>query len=111
MKSNVVFACVAACSMGALALLAAADPAPGMYGPPTKVVISDSSITSSIQARFESDRVGGLSRVRVETEDHGVVTLEGHTETQDAADRAIAIAKATDGVREVRSDIEVEEDN
>lgn len=111
MKTSVVLTCLVAGSLGALTLPAAADPTADTYGPTTKVVISDSAITSSIKKSFEDDRVGGLGRVRVETEDHGVVTLEGHTETQDAAERAIAIAKATPGVREVRSEIEIESDD
>jgi osmotically-inducible protein OsmY len=36
-----------------------------------------------------------------------VVTLKGHPRTQDAADRAIWIAKDTDGVREVESGIAI----
>jgi osmotically-inducible protein OsmY len=106
-----LLSCVAACSLGALSGTAAADPPPGMYGPATRVVIEDSAITSSIKAQFENDRVGGLGHVRVDTDDHGVVELNGEVETQNAADRAIAIAKATAGVREVRSDIEVDKDD
>jgi hyperosmotically inducible periplasmic protein len=111
MKTRILLSCVAACSLGALAVTATADPAPGMYGPATKVVITDSAITSSIKAQYEGDHGDGLQHVRVDTDDHGVVKLDGEVRSQAAADRAIAIAKATEGVREVRSDIEVEKDD
>ena len=111
MKTRILLSCVAACSLGALAVTAAADPAPGMDGPAATVVVTDSSITSSIKAQYEADHGGGLGHVRVDTDDHGVVKLNGEVNSQAAADRAIAIAKATDGVREVRSDIEVDTDD
>jgi hyperosmotically inducible protein len=112
MKTRFVLSCAVAVSLvGLVPLSVTADPAPGMSGPATKVVIEDSAITSSIKAQYQSDRIGGLGDVRVDTDDHGVVTLDGEVRTQDAADRAIAIAKATDGVREVRSDLEIDKDD
>ena len=109
MKTSVVFSCLVACSLGALALPATADPTTDTYGSRTKVVMTDPAITSSIKAAFKTDRVGGLGHVRVETEHVGVVTLEGEVETKDAANRAIAIAMATPGVREVRNELEIDE--
>lgn len=111
MTTRILLSCVVACSLGALTATATADPAPGMYGPATKVVITDSAITSSIKAQYESAHGDSLAHVRVDTDDHGVVKLGGEVRSQAAADRAIAIAKATDGVREVRSDIEVDKDD
>lgn len=111
MTTRILLSCIAACSLGALAATAAADPAPGTYGPAAKVVITDSAITSSIKAQYEADDDGGLGHIRVDTDDHGVVKLNGEVRSQSAEDRAIAIARATDGVREVRSDIEVDRDD
>lgn len=112
MKTRLVLSCAVVFSLaGLVPLSVTADPAPGMSGPATKVVIEDSAITSSIKARLDADHAGGFGSIRVDTEDHGVVTLEGEARTQDAANRAIAIAKSTDGVREVRSEIEIEKDD
>jgi len=112
MKTNVVISCVVACSLGALASLnAMSDPASGMNPGETKVVIQDSAINSSVKAQLKADRAGDFGDVRVDADDHGIVTLEGHVRTQDAADRAISIAKHTDGVREVRSGIKIEKDD
>ena len=77
----------------------------------TKVVIQDSAITSSVKAQLKADHGGAFSDVRVDADDHGVVKLEGHVRTQEAADRAISIAKHTDGVREVRSGIKIEKND
>ena len=112
MKTNVVLSCVVACSLGALApFTAMSDPASGMMPGETKVVIQDSAITSSVKAQLKADRAGDFADVRVDSDDSGVVKLEGHVRTQDAADRAISIAKHTDGVREVRSGIKIEKDD
>jgi len=112
MKTNVVLSCVVACSLGALVPFSAmSDPASGMNPGETKVVIQDSAITSSVKAQLKADRAGGFGDVRVDADDNGVVKLEGHVRTQEAADRAISIAKHTDGVREVRSGIKIEKDD
>lgn len=112
MKSRIVSSCVVVCSLFALApLTVTAGPDSAMDRPEPAVVVKDSAITSSIKARIESEHVRGLGHVRIDTDDHGVVTLKGHVRTQDAADRAIAIAKATDGVREVRNDLEIKIDD
>jgi hyperosmotically inducible periplasmic protein len=101
-----------ACSLAALAPFAAlATPASDMDSTQPTVVIKDSSITSSIKAQLASDPYKGLSHIDVDTDDHGVVTLEGKVPSQDAADRAISIARATEGVRKVKSKLKVKIDH
>ena len=75
------------------------------------VVIKDSSIKSSIKAQFASDTYKGLSHIDVDVDHHGVVSLEGKVPSQEAADRAISIARATEGVREVKSELKVKVDD
>jgi hyperosmotically inducible periplasmic protein len=112
MKTNVVLSCVVACALaGLVPVSAAADPATEMSGAEAKVVIKDSAITSSIKARLATDQVGGFKHIRVDTDDRGIVTLKGHARTQEAADRAISITRNTEGVREVRSAIEIKIDD
>src|SRR3977135_119335 len=69
------------------------------------VVIKDSSIKSSIKAKFASDPYNdfALSHIDVDVDHHGVVALEGKVPSQEAADRAVSIARATEGVREVKN--------
>jgi len=66
---------------------------------------------SSIRAQLAADTYKGLKHVDVDTDDHGVVTLKGRVPSQDAADRAISIARATDGVRTVKSGLKIKIDD
>jgi hyperosmotically inducible periplasmic protein len=99
-----------ACSLAALAPFAALA-ATDMDSTQPTIVIKDSSITSSIKAQLASDPYKGLSHIDVDTDHHGVVTLEGKVPSQDAADRAISIARATEGVRTVKSKLKVKIDH
>jgi len=110
MKKTLTLTTAVACTLGALASFAAlAAPDADSKQPP--VVVADSSITSSIKAQLASDSIKGLSHFDVDTDDHGVVTLKGKVPSQDAADRAIGIARATQGVRTVKSAMKIEIDD
>jgi hyperosmotically inducible protein len=113
MKLNILLSCAVACAVAGLAPLSAsaADPEVLMAGTEAKLVVTDSAITSSVKARLATDQVGGFKHIRVDTDDHGVVTLKGHARTQATADRAISLTKETEGVREVRSAIEIKIDD
>jgi hyperosmotically inducible periplasmic protein len=112
MKKTPTVTAAVACSLAALApFLAFANSAPDTEGTQPTVVIKDSSITSSIKAQLASDPSKGLSHIDVDTDDHGVVTLKGKVPTQYAADRAISIARATEGVRTVKSALKVKTDD
>jgi len=112
MKKTPTLTAAVACSLAALAPFAAlATAAPDMDSAQPTLVIKDSSITSSIKAQLASDSFKGLSRIDVDTDHHGVVTLKGKVPTQDAADRAISIARATQGVRTVKSALKVKVDD
>lgn len=112
MKKTPTLTAAVACSLAALApFVARATPAPDMESAQPTVVIKDSSITSSIKAQLASDPSKGLSHIDVDTDDHGVVTLKGKVPTQDAADRAISIARATEGVRTVKSALKIKIDD
>lgn len=112
MKKTPTLTAAVACSLAALAPFAvlAASPSDMDSAQPT-VMIKDSSITSSIKAQLASDAFKGLSHIDVDTDDQGVVTLKGKVPTQDAADRAISIARATDGVRTVKSALKIKIDD
>ena len=110
MKKTLTLTTAVACTLGALAPFAALA-APDTDVTKTTIAISDSSITSSIKAQLASDPVKGLAHVGVDTDDHGVVTLKGKVPSQDAADRAIGIARATQGVRTVKSAMKIEIDD
>lgn len=107
-KTHVLIAAVA-CSFSALAplaVLASAD-TDAVNAQPA-VEVKDSSIKSSIQAQFADTSNGhALSNIDVDVNHHGVVSLEGKVSSQEAADRAVSIARATDGVREVKNQLKI----
>ena len=110
MKKTFMLTIAAACSFAAFAPFAALA-ASDTDSTQATLVVKDSSIKSSIEAQLASDSFKGLSHIDVDTDDHGVVTLKGRVPSQDAADRAIAIARATTGVREVKSALKVKIDD
>ena len=61
---------------------------------------TDPGITTAVKAKFAADDVVKAYRIDVDTKDH-VVTLNGAVDTPAARTRAIELARATDGVRDV----------
>ena len=111
MKKALTLTTALALSLGALVQFAAlAAVSADMDDQQPRVVIKDSSITSSIKAQLAADSYKGLSHIDVDTDDHGVVSLKGKVPSQDAADRAISIARATEGVRTVKSALKIRKD-
>ena len=68
--------------------------------------ISDGWVTSKIYADYIDEDVLEGSDIDVDTKG-GVTTLKGTVTTQAGATRAVAIAKATDGVKSVRNNLKV----
>jgi hyperosmotically inducible protein len=68
--------------------------------------IKDSWITMKIHSQFIPEDALEDSDIDVDT-DNGVVTLTGSVLTQAAKTRAVAIAKATDGVRSVNDQLRI----
>lgn len=67
--------------------------------------ISDSSITTAIKTKYMADDLIKSLDIHVETKE-GKVTLntsKGKAVTQDVKERAISIAKSTNGVKEVNA--------
>ena len=74
-------------------------------GPTT--LVKDSAITVAVKSKLAAEHVGSLTNIHVDTDNNGVVWLKGNVETQAQADQAIAIAKGTDNVKSVHSDLTV----
>ena len=69
---------------------------------------TDAGITTDVETRIAADADVSASQVEVDTR-NGVVTLTGVVETQAAKDQALAIARDTDGVRDVIDQVRVGE--
>jgi hyperosmotically inducible periplasmic protein len=68
--------------------------------------ITDAAITSAVKAKFLADTsVKGL-RIDVDTS-NGMVTLNGNVSSKAEADRAMTLARNTDGVKSVHSNLKI----
>lgn len=73
-------------------------------------LVKDSLITAKVKARLSADKLRNLANIKVDTDSDGVVRLSGNVASQSEEERAIAIARETEGVTEVRSDIRLGKD-
>jgi hypothetical protein len=69
---------------------------------------SDAGITTKVKFKLEADRsVPNASTIRVETNRH-VVTLTGKAASDSEKQRAVAVAKSTEGVKDVVDNLAVD---
>jgi hyperosmotically inducible periplasmic protein len=76
-----------------------------------KSFVKDSGITAKIKAKLATEHLTSLAKIHVDTDKDGVVWLRGTTRTEEAADKAVEIARNTEGVTSVKSDIRVKPDD
>ena len=69
--------------------------------------VKDSVITTKIKTKLASEHLASAANIKVDTDKDGVVWISGTAESKHEADRAVAIARETEGVRSVRSDLKV----
>jgi hyperosmotically inducible protein len=70
--------------------------------------VKDSVITTKVKSKLAAKHLTTLTRIKVDTDENGVVWLSGRAPTQDAVDLAGMIAKNTDGVNSVHNDVVVQ---
>lgn len=73
--------------------------------------VKDSAITTKIKAELAAAHITSLGRIHVDTDQDGVVWLKGTARTQEAADKAVSIARGTEHVKSVHSDITIKKDD
>jgi hyperosmotically inducible periplasmic protein len=76
-----------------------------------KAFVKDSAITTKVKAKLAAEHITSLGKIHVDTDANGVVWLHGTAHTQEAADKAVAIARETEGVKAVNSRIKVKRDD
>jgi hyperosmotically inducible protein len=69
--------------------------------------VKDSVITTKVKAKLAADKLGSLAQIHVDTDRNGMVVLSGNAKSQERADAAASIARATEGVTSVRNDIKI----
>jgi hyperosmotically inducible protein len=108
MKRSLALTCVMIGTLLGPAVAVAADVDADRGHP--KAFVKDSAITTAIKAKLAAEHITSLGRIHVDTDKDGVVWLRGHAKSQEAVDRAEAIARETDGVKAVHSRIKVKKD-
>jgi hyperosmotically inducible protein len=76
-----------------------------------KAFIRDSVITTKIKSKLAAEHLTSLAHLRVDTDEDGVVWLSGSAHSQEAVDRAVSIARDTEGVRDVKSTVKIRHDD
>ena len=108
MNANVAASCIVA---GALLLPIAgysAEPDSDRGSP--KAFVKDTVITAKIKAGLAEQKLSNLVKIRVDTDNKGMVILSGIAASQEAADKAVVVARAVEGVMSVQSNIRVKAD-
>jgi hyperosmotically inducible protein len=69
--------------------------------------VKDSVITTKIKAKLAEEKMSSLAHIKVDTDAKGAVVLGGKVKTQQEADKAASIARETEGVTSVKSNIRI----
>lgn len=73
--------------------------------------VKDSVITTKIKAKLAEEKMSSLTNIKVDTDSKGAVALSGKVKTQEEADKAVSIARGTEGVTSVKSNIQIKKDD
>ncbi|HMV01547.1 MAG TPA: BON domain-containing protein [Rhodocyclaceae bacterium] len=72
--------------------------------------VKDSAITAKVKAKLAAEKIRTLAHVSVDTDADGMVVLSGNVRSEQEAEKAVQIARATDGVTGVTSNLRVVRD-
>lgn len=108
MKTTLAASCVVIATLLAPLAAHAADKDTDRTQPMTYV--KDSIITTKVKAKLADEKLSSLAHIKVDTDAKGAVFLSGNARTQEEADKAASIARATEGVTSVKSTIQVKKD-
>ena len=73
--------------------------------------VKDSVITAKVKTKLAEEKMSSLTHIKVDTDSKGAVVLKGTVKTQAEADKAVSIARGTEGVTSVMSNIQVKKAN
>ena len=73
-------------------------------------VVKESVITTKIKTKLAAEHPGSLKHIKVDTDKNGVVSLTGTANNQEEINQAVVIARNTEGVKSVKSDLKVQKD-
>src|SRR5579872_7591354 len=110
MKSTFAISCVLFGTLLAPAVVVVAQDSDTDRTHPMEFV-KDSAITTAIKTKLAAEHLTSLGRIHVDTDKDGVVWLSGSARTQEAIDKAVEIARGTEGVKNVKNDLVIRQDD
>jgi hyperosmotically inducible protein len=110
MKATFATACVLCGTLLGPAVVVVAQDSDADRSHPAAFV-KDSAITTKVKTKLAAEHITSLGRIHVDTDKNGVVWLTGSARTQEAADKAVSIARETEGVKAVHSKIKIKKDD
>jgi osmotically-inducible protein OsmY len=76
--------------------------------PDPSIIVQDSGIANKIKVRLNADKhLGKFKSIQVEADNNGVVLLSGTVHLLSEEEKAVAIARSTEGVVIVKSNIKI----
>ena len=72
--------------------------------------VKDSVITTKIKTKLAAEHLGSAKHIKVDTDRNGVVWMSGTANSEEEVTQAITIARNTEGVKMVKSDLKVQKD-
>jgi hyperosmotically inducible periplasmic protein len=70
--------------------------------------VKDSAITTKIKTKLAAENPASMATIHVDTDKDGIVWMSGTAKTQQDVDKAVSIAKNTEGVKSVKNDVKVQ---
>lgn len=77
----------------------------------SKAFVKDSVITTKVKTKLAAEHITSMGRIHVDTDANGVVWLSGSARTEEAIDKAVSIARETEGVRSVHNGLKIKKDD
>jgi hyperosmotically inducible protein len=109
MKTKLVMTCLVCGMLLGPALAMAQDSDADRSHP--KAFVKDSAVTMKIKSKLAAEHVTSLGHIHVDTDKDGVVWLSGSARTQEGIDKAVSIARETEGVKDVHSHLKIKKDD
>ncbi len=72
--------------------------------------VKDSVVTGKVKAGLAEEKLSSLAHIDVDTDNKGAVTLSGTAESDEAAQKAVSIARGVEGVTSVENHIKIDAD-
>ncbi len=79
--------------------------------PHAMAYVKDSMITTKVKAKLADEKLSSLVHITVDTDNRGSVVLSGRVRSQEDADKAVAIARNTEGVTSVTSNLQIRKED